>query len=113
MVDSYTISYSFTITGCSGLVGAVGGDTVTGIGSSNRTHSLINLQENTEYIISISAVNGAGTSAMSPMTTTNTPTTGNYVHIEDQASMTSKRTHSEEITVHMYIIITEKPFTSK
>ena len=112
-MDSYTISYSFTITGCTGVAGGMGQDTVTGIGGSDRTHSLTNLQENTEYIISISAVNGAGTSAMSPMTTTNTPTTGNYVYIEDQASMTSKRTHSEAITVHMYIIITEKPFTSK
>ena len=59
------------------MAGAIGGDTVTGISGSERTHSLTNLHENTQYIISISAVNGAGTSAMSPMTITNTPVSGN------------------------------------
>ena len=74
---SYTISYSFIVTDCTGVAGGMGSDTVTGISGSERTHSLTNLHENTEYIISISAVNGAGTSAMSPMTITNTPVTGN------------------------------------
>ena len=76
-MDSYTISYSFTITDCPGVAGAIGNITVTGIGGSNRTRSLTNLEENTQYIFSISAVNGAGTSGMSPMTITNTPVTGN------------------------------------
>ena len=76
-MDSYTISYSFTVTGCTGEAGAIGDITVTGIGGSNRTCSLTNLEENTQYIISISAVNEAGTSGMSPMTITNTPVTGN------------------------------------
>ena len=63
--------------GCTGVAGAIGDRTVTGIGGSARIRSLTNLEENTQYIISISAVNGAGTSAMSPMTITNTPVTGN------------------------------------
>ena len=78
-MDSYTLSYSSTVTGCSGVPGAIGIDTVTEIRGSERTHSLTNLEENTQYIIRISAVNGAGTSAMSPITTTNTPVTGNCV----------------------------------
>ena len=76
-MDSYTISYSLTVTGCTGEAGAMGDSTDTGISGSERTHSLTNLEENTQYIISISAVTGAGTSAMSPMTITSTPVTGN------------------------------------
>ena len=76
-MDSYTLSYSFTVTGCTGVAGGMGQDTVTGIGGTERTHTLTNLEENTHYTISISAVNGAGTSAMSPITITNTPVTGN------------------------------------
>ena len=79
-MESYTISYSFTVTGCTGVAGGIGSDViVTGISGSDRTYSLTDLEENTQYIISISAVNGAGTSAMSPMTVTNTPVTGNYL----------------------------------
>ena len=76
-MESYSISYSFTVTDCTGVAGAIGSEIVTGINGSEITYCLTNLEENTEYIISISAVNGAGTSAMSPMTTTNTPVTGN------------------------------------
>ena len=78
-MDSYTISYSFTVTGCTGEAGAMGSNTVTGIGGSETTHSIDNLHENTQYIITISAVNGAGTSAMSRMTIANTLITGNYL----------------------------------
>ena len=79
VVDSYTISYSSSVTGCTGVAGGIGSDKVTGISGSERTHSLTSLEENTQYSITISAVNGAGTSAMSPMTITNTPVTGNYL----------------------------------
>ena len=80
-MDSYIISYSFTITGCYGVVGTMDGDTVAGISGSERTYSLTDLEENAQYIISISAINGAGTSPMSPMTVTNTLVTGNCLYI--------------------------------
>ena len=60
VVDSYTISYSFVTRGCDGTV--LGGDTITGIDGSIRAYILSNLEENSDLEISITAVNGAGSS---------------------------------------------------
>ena len=55
MVDSYQISYSFTIRGC----GEVGGDNVS---TSSREYTLTGLEENSDVTIYITAMNGAGSS---------------------------------------------------
>ena len=60
VVDSYAISYSYITRGCDGTV--LGGNTITGIDGSIRTYSLSNLEENSDFSISITAVNGAGSS---------------------------------------------------
>ena len=55
MVDSYQILYSFTIRGC----GEVGGDNVS---TSSREYTLTGLEENSDFTINITAMNGAGSS---------------------------------------------------
>ena len=57
VVDSYQISYSFTIRGC----GVEGGNVSTVTGSS-REYTLTGLEENSDFTISITAMNGAGSS---------------------------------------------------
>ena len=73
IVDSYIITYSFTIRVC----GVPGGSTVM-VGGSSREYTLTDLEENSDYTISITARNEAGDS---PPTTTIMATTsraGNY-----------------------------------
>ena len=70
VVDSFTISYSYVIRGCNGSV--LGGDTITGIDGSIRAYSLSNLEENSDFDISITAVNGAGSSPVPARTTSTT-----------------------------------------
>ena len=73
IVDSYIITYSFTIRVC----GVTGGSTVM-VGGSSREYTLTDLEENSDYTISITARNEAGDS---PPTTTIMATTsraGNY-----------------------------------
>ena len=73
-MDSYTISYSYITRGCNGT--ALGGDTITGIDGSIRTYSLSNIEENSDFDISISAVNGAGSSPMPARATSTTLVAG-------------------------------------
>ena len=63
VVDSYQISYSFTIRGC----GARGGHVST-VNGSSREYTLTGLEENSDFTINITAMNGAGSSP--PATTT-------------------------------------------
>ena len=63
VVDSYQISYSFTIRGC----GTPVNDVASAPGSS-REYTLTGLEENSDFIISITAMNGAESSP--PATTT-------------------------------------------
>ena len=58
VVDSYQISYSFTVRGC----GDVGGDNVSTITGSSRDYTLTGLEENSDITINITAMNGAGSS---------------------------------------------------
>ena len=62
VVDSYTISYSYITRCCGGTV--LGGNTITGIDGSIRTYSLSNIEENSDFDISITAVNGVGSSTV-------------------------------------------------
>ena len=61
-MDSFTISYSYVTRGCDGTI--YGWDTITGIDGSIRTYSLSNVEENSDFDISITAVNGVGNSSV-------------------------------------------------
>ena len=63
VVDSYQISYSFTIRVCENP-----GNGVTSAPGSSREYTLTGLEENSDFIISITAMNEAGSSP--PVTTT-------------------------------------------
>ena len=64
MVDSYTVSYTFSIKECVGIAKATGAVNEI-INGTLRMYTLNDLKANTDYAISISAVNGAGKSEMS------------------------------------------------
>ena len=57
VVDSYQISYSFTIRGC-----GVGGGNVSTVTGTSREYTLTGLEENSDFTINIIAMNGAGSS---------------------------------------------------
>ena len=57
-MDSFTISYSYVTRGCDGAI--YGWDTITGIDGSIRAYNLSDKEENSEFDISITAVNGVG-----------------------------------------------------
>ena len=76
-MDSYTISYSYITRGCNGTV--LGADTITGIDGSIRTYSLSYIEENSDFDISITAVNGAGSSPMPAKTSSTTLVAGKYI----------------------------------
>ena len=58
VVDSYLITYSFTVTGCPG----VDGNSMVTVSGSSSNHTLTGLEENSVVTISILARNGAGDS---------------------------------------------------
>ena len=74
VVDSYTISYSYITRGCDDTV--LGGNTITGIDGSIRTYILSNIDENSDFDISITAVNGVGSSPVPAKTTSTTLVAG-------------------------------------
>ena len=61
LVESYTLHYSFITRGCDGTV--FGGDTIKEIDSSTSSYTLSGLEEDSDFHICITAVNGAGSSA--------------------------------------------------
>ena len=74
VVDSYTISYSYVTRGCDGTV--LGSDTISGKDGSIRAYSLSNIEENSDFDISITAVNGAGSSPVPARTSSTTLVAG-------------------------------------
>ncbi len=70
VVDSYTISYSFMVIGCDGVSGSTGNNNIMGIDRSTRMYTLSGLEEYTEFTITLTAVNGAGSASVSRMTRT-------------------------------------------
>ena len=68
-MDSYTISYISTIDQCMGTVEFMSSGSVSGINGSMRSYTLTNLEEDSEYDITIEAVNGAGRASSSILTT--------------------------------------------
>ena len=69
MVNSYTISYTSIIDQCRGTVQFASSDSVSGINGSMRSYSLTYLEEDSEYDITIEAVNGAGSATSTILTT--------------------------------------------
>ena len=59
-MDSYTISYTFRVTGCDGVSGSAGTRNVVGIDGATRMYTLSGLEEFTEYNITVTAVNEVG-----------------------------------------------------
>ena len=78
-MDSYQISYSDTIRGCE--VEEVGGGNESTVNGSSREYTLTGLEENSDVIISITAMNGAGSSPPAT-TTTRTLTDGRPYSLE-------------------------------
>ena len=74
VVNSYTISFFYITRGCDGAI--VGLDTITGIDGSIRAYGLSNIQENSDFDINITAVNGAGSSPVPARTSSNTLVAG-------------------------------------
>ncbi len=64
-MDSYTISYSFTVIGCGGVSGSVGNGDIIGIDEATRMYTLSGVEEYTEFTITLTAVNGAGSTSVS------------------------------------------------
>ena len=58
VVDNYLITYSFTENDC----GFSGNNIMETVAGSSRTHTLTDVQENSDYVISIIARNTAGDS---------------------------------------------------
>ncbi len=75
-MDSYTISYSFTVIGCDAVSGSAGNNTIMGIDGSTRMYTLSGLEEYTEFTITLTAVNGAKSTSVSRVVRT---MAGNYI----------------------------------
>ena len=69
-MESYTVVYSFITRDCDGAV--FGGHTTTEIDGSTNSYSFSGLEENSNFNISIAAVNGAGSSSEPARISTNT-----------------------------------------
>ena len=74
VVDSYNISYSFIIGGC----GVGGGNIMSTVNGSSREYTLTGLEENSDFTIFITAMNGAGSSPPAN-TTARTPIAGKII----------------------------------
>ena len=72
-VDRYEVTYSYTVRRCSAPTGPTMTNTVT---NSSRSHTLMNLNEDSTYTITVRNINGQ-LSNMSTITA-NTATVGNH-----------------------------------
>ena len=84
-VDSYEINYSYNVTECvrDGDTRTFPPVTVTSVNGYQRSYTIFNspttpVEEDSEYTISINAVNGVGRSAPSNMVSTTTAGAGKY-----------------------------------
>ena len=88
-IDRYEVTYSYTVRRCSAPVGPTLTNTVT---STSRSHTLMNLNEDSTYTITVRSVNGA-VSIMSTITA-NTATAGNHHRINDLINILCIHSHS-------------------
>ena len=59
-IDRFEVSYRYTVNACTAPAGPLRGDTITD--SSRRSHTLSGLNEDSEYTITVTAVNDQGSS---------------------------------------------------
>ena len=89
-IDRYEVTYSYTVRRCSAPdTGPAMTNTVT---STARSHTLMNLNEDSTYIITVRNINGEA-SNMSTITA-NTATTGNHHMINDLINILCIHSHS-------------------
>ena len=69
MVEFYTVSYTSATDQCEGTVNFMSSGSISGINGSMRSFSLTNLEEESDYDITIEAVNGAGRATSAILTT--------------------------------------------
>ena len=75
-IDRYEVTYSYTVRRCSAPAGPAMTNTVTRISTKSRSHTLMNLNEDSTYNITVRNINGAA-SNMSTISA-NTATAGNH-----------------------------------
>ena len=83
-VDSYTVSYTYTIRQCG--PGVMSGSQSISDGSA-RSYELSGLEEDSDYTITLAANTAAGTASSQISVNTNTTGIYNYVHIPVAQSM--------------------------
>ena len=88
-IDRYEVTYSYIVRRCTAPAGPAMTDTVT---STARSHTLMNLNEDSTYTITVRNINGA-TSNMSAITAY-TATTGNHHMINDLINIFCIQSHS-------------------
>ena len=88
MVDSYTISYTKTTDQCTGTVDFTSSGSMPGINGTMRSYIVTNLEEDSEYNITVTAINGAG-GATSTILTTRIPAGGMLLVVSSESALTS------------------------
>ena len=88
-IDRYEVTYSYTVRRCSAPAGPAMTNTVT---NTSRSHTLMNLNEDSTYTITVRNINGAA----SNMTTITayTATAGNHHMINDLINILCIHSHS-------------------
>ena len=72
-ITGFEVTYSYTVRGCS--ISGSGADSISD--GTMRSHTLSGLNENSDYTITVRAINDVG-SSMATTTATTTDTSGNY-----------------------------------
>ena len=88
-IDRYEVTYSYTVRRCSASTGPAMTNTVT---STARSHTLMNLNEDSTYTITVRNINGAASNMA--IITANTVTAGNHHMINDLLNILCIHSHS-------------------
>ena len=88
-IDRYEVTYSYTVRRCSAPSGPAMTNTVT---STARSHTLMNLNEDSTYTITVRNINGAASNKST--ITANTSTAGNHHTINDLINILCIHFHS-------------------
>ena len=91
-IDRYEVTYSYTVRRCSAPAGPAMTSTVTSTSIRSKSHTLMNLNEDSTYNITVRNINGA-VSNMSTITA-NTATAGNHHMINDLINILCIHSHS-------------------
>ena len=88
-IDKYEVMYSYTIRRCSAPTGTAMTNNVT---STVRSHTLMNLNEDSTYTITVRNINGAASNTATIMA--NTSTAGNHHMINGLINILCIHSHS-------------------